>query len=69
MGRPKRHDKKAETRLGLRRYRFGILLTALLGMLVYAPLMELVAPRLPPIMTRMTLGIIFGWLTLGTSMR
>jgi hypothetical protein len=53
-----------ETLSGLRRYRFGILLAALLGMLVYKPLIELVAPQFPPILTRLTFGSIFGWLTI-----
>lgn len=60
----RRHEKKTAAWLGLRRYRFGILLAALLGMLVYAPLIELVAPQLPPIATEISLGIIFFWLTL-----
>lgn len=49
---------------GLRRYRFGILLAALLCMLVCAPLLELVTPQLPPIATRLSLGIILAWLTI-----
>ena len=53
-----------ETPSGLRHYRFGILLGALLGMLVYEPLIELIAPQLPPIVTRLTFASIFGWLTI-----
>ena len=53
-----------ETRSGLRYYRFGILLAALLGMLLYEPLIELIAPQLPPVAIRITFGIIFGWLTI-----
>ena len=53
-----------ETPSGLRHYRFGILLAALLGMLVYGPLIELIAPQLPPLLTRLTFGSIFGWLTI-----
>jgi hypothetical protein len=64
MGRQKQHEASLETRSGLRHYRFGILLAALLGMLVYEPLIELIAPRLAPVATRCTFGIIFGWLTI-----
>ena len=53
-----------DTRSGLRHYRFGILLAALLGMLLYGPLIELISPQLPPVATRFTFGIIFGWLTI-----
>ena len=64
MGRQKRHEMSPETRSGLRHYRFGILLSRLLGMLVYEPLIELIAPQLPPVATRFTFGIIFGGLTI-----
>lgn len=49
----------------MRQYRFGILLAALLGMIVYAPLIDIVAPQLPPVVTRISLGIVFCWLTIG----
>jgi len=64
MGRQNRHEMSPESRSGLRHYRFGILLAALLGMLVYEPLIELIAPKLPPVASRFTFGIIFGWLTI-----
>ncbi len=52
----------SNTRSTLHQYRFRILLASLLGLLVYGPFIELVAPNLPPILTRVTLASIFGWL-------
>lgn len=49
----------------LRRHRFGILLASLLGMIIYAPLTELIAPQVSPFVTRILLGGIFAWLTIG----
>ncbi len=57
------HEENVTTWSRLRRYRFGTLLAALLGMLVSLPLIDLVAPELPPIATRLTLAILFAWLT------
>jgi hypothetical protein len=47
-----------------RRYRFGTLLAALVGMLIYVPLIELFAPQRHPIATRLILATIFFWLTI-----
>ncbi len=58
MDRQRGHEEKLTASSGLRRFRFGILLTALLGMLVYTPLIELVAPEFP---SRILLGLVFLW--------
>ena len=50
--------------VALRRFRFGFLLAGLLLMLVYSPLLELIAPRLHHRSTNIVLGFVFGWLTI-----
>lgn len=51
----------------MRRYRFGFLLASLLGMMIYAPLIELIAPQISPFVTRVSLAVIFAWLTIGAA--
>jgi len=48
-------------------YRFGVLLAALFIMLVYQPLVDLVAPRLQPLAARVVVGVVFTWLMLAAA--